>query len=146
MIKRIFAAIIVLSVLVFTAGCQEEIKNAVEKEQTPDFLNFDFSSTLVCTVSEVGNDQCIAEVTEANGTYDTETMVLINYKAVTDVPDMKPGDVITFSYDYAVDVSAVTKHEGKKDTYYNIPHIHVEELTLIPDYTPPETAPETTVE
>ena len=146
MTKRILAVIFLLAVMVLAPGCQDEIKNAVEKNHAPDYLTFDFSSTLICTVSEVSGDQCIAEVTEGNGTYDPEIMVLISFETVADDAGLKPGDVITFIYDYAVDVSAVTKHEGKLDTYHNIPHIHVTEVTLLPDYVPPETVPETTGE
>ena len=153
MTKRLIAVILLLVVMILAAGCQEEIQNAqeeiknvVEQGETPDFLTFDFSSTLICTVDEIIGNQCIAEVTEGNGNYDPETMVLISFEAVTEDADLKAGDVITFTYDYAVDVSAVTKYESKMDTYHNIPHIHTEEISTIPDYVPPETVPETTEE
>ena len=146
MMKRIFALMILLAMAVSLGGCQEKIKETVEQGEAPDFLTIDFSSTLICTVKDVVQDKCIAEVTEGNGTYDPETMVVISFAAVSDEAELTEGEVITFIYDYAVDVSAYSKYEGTSDTYHNIPHIRVEEITVIPDYIPPETEPETTAE
>lgn len=146
MTKRILAVMMILAVMLFAAGCQDEIKNAVEKEQAPDFLKFDLSSTLICTVQDVVQNKCIAEVTEGNGNYDPETIMVISFETVTGDMDVRKDDAITFTYDYAVDVSAYSKYEGKSETYHNIPHISVAEITVIPDYIPPETVPETTAE
>jgi hypothetical protein len=64
-----------------------------------------------------------------NGTYDKDTTVIITYKTVKDDLSPTAGDYITLEYVYTTDVTAI---DGTA-------HITVEEVTILPAYTPPET-------
>ena len=144
MLKKTISVIAVIVLLFSISGCNfslkdtvnDSVKDAVEGQEGPTLPNFSFSSELICIVDGFEGDKCSATVMEDNGTYDEETSVLITYESVAEGLSLTAGDYITFKYRYTTDVSAID----------GTPHIKTEEITILPEYTPPETTAETTEE
>jgi len=138
MFKKITVLAAILALLLGLSGCNFSLKEEVEGKDAPTLPGFHFRSDLICQIDSFENGKCLATVQEDNGTYDKDTVVLITYDKVTDELSPTAGDYITFEYVYTTDVTAI---DGTA-------HITVEEVTILPEYTPPETtaATEETVE
>ena len=132
MLKRLFALLALISVLLTLAGCNTSIRDTVEgKDATLPPLRID--STLICSVTSIDGNRCAAVVLEGNNNYDKDDIIYVTYESVAKKLTPKHGDVITFSYNYVTDVS----------TYNKEPHIKTEKITILNDYVPPETTEET---
>ena len=129
MFRKFTALMAVVALLLTLSGCNFSLKDEVEGKDAPTLPGFHFRSDLICQIDRFENGKCVATVQEDNGPYDAETVVIITYESVVD--DLSPtvGDYITFNYVYTTDV---TSFDG-------MPHITVTELTILPEYTPPET-------
>lgn len=125
-----FAALAVFMALLFTlSGCNFSLREEVEGKDAPTLPGFHFRSELICQIDSFENGKCLATVQEDNGTYDKDTTVIITYETVTDDLSPTAGDYITLEYVYTTDVTAI---DGTA-------HITVAEVTILPEYTPPET-------
>ena len=129
MSKKITALVAIVALLLTLSGCNFSLKEEVEGKDAPTLPGFHFRSDLICQIDSFENGKCLATVQEDNGTYDKDTVVLITYEIVTDELSPTTGDYITFEYVYTTDVTAI---DGTA-------HITVEEVTILPEYTPPET-------
>lgn len=129
MSKKITALVAIVALLLTLSGCNFSLKEEVEGKYAPTLPGFHFRSDLICQIDSFENGKCLATVQEDNGTYDKDTVVLITYEKVTDELSPTAGDYITFKYVYTTDVTAI---DGTA-------HITVEEVTILPEYTPPET-------
>ena len=129
MCKKITALAAIVALLLTLSGCNFSLKEEVEGKDAPTLPGFHFRSDLICQIDRFENGKCLATVQEDNGTYDKDTVVLITYEMVTDELSPTAGDYITFEYVYTTDVTAI---DGTA-------HITVEEVTILPEYTPPET-------
>lgn len=135
MSKRIIALIGLFCLLISLAGCKLSIRNTVEGKDA-SLPAFDLSTSLICTVDSMDGSRCTVTVLEDNSNYDKDDVLYITYDTVAEGQSLTIGDVITFSYNYVSDVSAIS----------GTPHIVVEELSILPEYTPPETTTEATDE
>ena len=125
MLKRTFALITLVCLMLSLAGCNATIRDTVEgQEATLPPIRID--STLICSVTSVEGNLCQTIVLEGNNNYDQDDTVYITFDSVKMDQSIKSGDVITVSYNYVTDVSA----------YKNKPHIHTEVLTILNDYMP----------
>ena len=129
MYKKITALAAILALLLGLSGCNFSLKEEVEGKDAPTLPGFHFRSDLICQIDSFENGKCLATVQEDNGTYDKDTVVLITYEKVTDELSPTAGDYITFEYVYTTDVTSI---DGTA-------HITVDEVTILPEYTPPET-------
>lgn len=129
MLKRFLTLISLLVLLMCTAGCSFSLRNTVEVENAPSLPAFDLRSTLIVQVDSIDGSRCSATVLEENSTYDADDAVYITFTTVTGNQALRSGDIITLTYTYVDDVSAIG----------GTPHITVEEVTILTDYTPPET-------
>ena len=135
MSKRIIILFTVICMAICMTGCHFSIRKTVEdKDTTLPPLRID--SSLVCSVDSIEGNRCLVTVLEGNGTYDADDEVYVTYESVAKKEQLHRGDVITFSYNYVTDVSAID----------DMPHITVETVTIVKDYTPPTTAPDATEE
>lgn len=131
MLKRFFALLALSCLLLTLAGCNTSIRDTVEgNDATLPPLRID--STLICSVVSVVDNRCQAIVIEGNNNYDRDDTVYITFDSVAKDQSLFYGDAITFSYNYVTDVSSF---EGK-------PNIKTGEVTILKDYTPPETTTE----
>lgn len=129
MLKRLFALLVLIGALLALAGCNTSIRDTVEgKDATLPPLRID--STLICSVTSIEGNRCYAVVLEGNNNYEKDDIVYITFDSATKNQTPVPGDVITVTYNYVTDVSA----------YNGEPHIKTEEITVLKNYTPPETA------
>ena len=129
MYKKLIASVAALALLLALSGCNFSLKEEVEGKDAPTLPGFRFTSELVCQIDRFENGKCVATVQEDNGTYDADTVVLITYETVADGLSLTAGDYITFNYVYTTDVTAINGD----------PHITTDEVTILPEYTPPET-------
>ena len=127
--KKITALAAIIALLLPLSGCNFSLKEEVEGKDAPTLPGFHFSSELVCQIDSFENGKCVATVQEDNGTYDKDTVVFITYETVSDGLSPTAGDYITMEYVYTTDVTAI---DGTA-------HITVDEVTILPEYTPPET-------
>ena len=131
MLKRLFAWMMLVCLMLTLAGCNSSIRDTVEgKDTTLPPLRID--STLICSVVSVNGNLCQALVLEGNNNYDKDDTVYIAFESVKKDQSLFFDDVITFTYNYVTDVS----------TYNKKPHITTGELTIIKNYTPPTTVAE----
>lgn len=131
MLKRLSALLALFCLLLCLAGCNSSIRDTVEgKDATLPPLRID--STLICSVVSVADNRCQAIVLEGNNNYDRDDTIYITFDSVAKDQSLFYGDAITFNYNYVTDVSAF---EGK-------PNIKTDEITILKDYTPPETTTE----
>lgn len=131
MMKRFIALFMLICLLPVLAGCNSSLRNTVEgQEATMPPLRVD--STLICSVVSVTDNRCQAIVLEGNNNYDKDDTVYITFESVNKNQSLFYDDVITFSYNYVTDVSV----------YQNKPHIKTGEISIIKNYTPPETTAE----
>ena len=139
MTKRLIAIISLLCLVIGLAGCKVNLRDTVEgnEEKMPAF---DISSDLIGTVTSISGDCCTVTVLEDNAQYDKDDVVYVTYQPADGSTSLKTGDIINATYNYITDVSSIS----------GIPHIITDTVSVLPDYTPPETtaeAPaETTVE
>lgn len=139
MTKRLFAIISLLGLVIGLAGCKVNLRDTIEgnEEKMPAF---DISSDLIGTVTSISGDCCTVTVLEDNAQYDKDDVVYVTYQPADGSTSLKTGDIISVTYNYITDVSSIS----------GIPHIITDTVSVLPDYTPPETtaeAPaETTVE
>ena len=131
MLKRLSAQLALFCLLLCLAGCNSSIRDTVEgNDATLPPLRID--STLICSVVSVADNRCQAIVLEGNNNYDRDDTIYITFDSVAKDQSLFYGDAITFNYNYVTDVSAF---EGK-------PNIKTDEITILKDYTPPETTTE----
>ena len=125
MLKRLFAWMMLVCLMLTLAGCNSSIRDTVEgKEATLPPIRVD--STLICSVTSIEGNRCFAVVLAGNNNYDKDDIVYITYDSVKKDQTVKSGDVITLDYNYVTDVSA----------YKESPHIHTDEVAIINDYKP----------
>ena len=125
MLKRLFALIMLVCLMLTLAGCNSSIRDTVEgKDATLPPIRVD--SNLVCSVTSIDGNRCLAVVLEGNNNYDKDDAVYITFDSVKKDESVKSGDVITLAYNYVTDVSS----------YKEIPHIHTDEVAIVKDYTP----------
>lgn len=136
MYKRILALLCLVGLLICSTGCSFSLRDTVEGEDAPSLPSFHLSSTLICSVASIDVSHCTVTVLEDNSTYDKDDILYVTYETVADNQKLSVGDIVTFTYHYVSDVSVID------DTS----HIAVDELTVLPEYTPPETTVKTTEE
>ena len=129
MFRKITALAALVALLLTLCGCNFSLKDEVEGKDAPTLPGFHFRSELICQIDRFENGKCVATVQEDSGAYDKDTVVIISYESVVDDLSPTAGDYITFKYVYTTDVTALD----------GTPHITIEELTILPEYTPPET-------
>lgn len=128
MSKRLLAAFTLLCLIFGLTGCHFSVRDTVEgKEATLPPLQID--STLICSVNSIDGNRCLVSVLEDSSNYDKDDTLWVTYEAVAKNQSLRRDDVITFTFNYITDVSAID----------HIPHITVEEVTVIDDYVPPVT-------
>lgn len=135
MTKRLIAIISLLCMVVGLAGCNVNLRDTVEgnEEKMPAF---DISSDLIGTVTGVSGNRYTVTVLEDNAQYDKDDVVYVTYQPEEDGVSLKAGDIINAHYNYITDVSSIS----------GIPHIITDAVSILPEYTPPETTVEPTVE
>lgn len=129
MFRKITVLAILIALLLTLSGCNFSLKEEVEGKDAPTLPGFHFKSELICQIDHFEDGKCIAIVQEDNGTYDEDTEVYVTYASVTSDLSPTAGDYITFTYVYTTDVTAI---DGTA-------HITTDEITILPEYTPPET-------
>jgi hypothetical protein len=128
MSKRLIVLFTLLGILTSLSGCHFSVRDTVEdKEATLPPLRID--STLICAVSSIDGNRCQVIVLEDSSNYDKDDTLWVTYNSVAKNKSLHREDVITFAFNYITDVSAID----------HIPHITVEEVTVIEDYVPPVT-------
>ena len=88
------------------------------------------------TVTGISGNRYTVTVLEDNAQYDKDDVVYVTYLPAEGGVSLKAGDIINAHYNYITDVSSVG----------GIPHITTDSVSILPDYTPPETTVEATVE
>ena len=128
MSKRLIVLFLLVCMVVGLAGCKFSVRDTVEgKEATLPPLRID--SSLICSVTFIEGNRCQVVVLEGSGNYDPEDTLWVTYQSVAKDSTLRPDDVITFTFNYVTDVSSLN----------NLPHIAVEEITVLEDYVPPVT-------
>lgn len=135
MTKRMIAIISLLCLVIGLTGCNVNLRDTVEgnEEKMPAF---DISSDLIGTVTGISGNRYTVTVLEDNAQYDKDDVVYVTYLPAEGGVSLKAGDIINAHYNYITDVSSVG----------GIPHITTDSVSILPDYTPPETTVEATVE
>ena len=133
MFKRIVILFTVICLAVGLSGCKFSIRNTVE-DQATTLPPLRIDSNLVCQITDIEGNRCTVTILEGNSTYDAEDEIYVTYQSVSQNQRLRRGDVISLTYNYVTDVSAIG----------NTPHIAAQSVTVIQDYTPPETTEGTT--
>lgn len=128
MTKRIIAIISLLCLMMCLAGCKVNLRDTVEGGQA-DVPAFDLSSDLIGKVTAIYEGRCTVTVLEDNSHYDKDDVIYVTYTPEDDGITIRVGDIIRAHYDYITQVSSVA----------SIPHITTGTITVLQDYTPPET-------
>ena len=126
MTKRLIILFTLICLIVGLSGCNFSIRESVEgKNVTLPPLRID--STLVCRITTMDGNRCYVKVLEGNGNYDKDDELYVTYESVAKKEQVHHEDVITFEYNYVTSVAAIG----------NVPHILVDEVTVIKNYVPP---------
>ena len=133
MSKRFTALFTFICLIIGLSGCNFSIRDTVESKDT-SLPPLRIDSSLVCSVVSIEDNRLFVVILEGNNNYDKGDEIYVTYETVSKDQSVQQDDVITFSYNYVSDVAAI------KST----PHILAGEISIIRNYEPPVTEPETT--
>ena len=103
--KKAILILLVCVSLLMMAGCSLSLDSlglGSLEEKLDGLLG---SNPIICSVTAIDGHILTVEVLSPDGHYDEEDLLYLNCAAIEDISFLRPGNTITFTYDYVTGVT-----------------------------------------